>query len=326
MRRRRRRAALGASALVIALIVVVAHHRSTPQSAPAPHVASSGTDLDPQAFSVGACEAFAPTKGNRHQTVFLDAGHGGIDPGGVGTTESGQSVNEADVTLPIELDAMARLRAAGYRVVVSRTANTTVVRLGSDDESDGVLTLQGSHDDVAARDVCANLAKAAVLVGVYMNAAATPQGAGSVTVYDDARTFSADNLRLANLVQQDTLIAMNAQGWGIPNDGVLPDSGFGSYVGDPSAGGLAAAAASYNHLLLLGPSSPGYFTTPSTMPGVVIEPLYLTDPFEGSIAVSAHDQGVIARGIADAVEQYLAPPVKASHKAGDSARSTATSS
>ncbi|MBF6558499.1 MAG: hypothetical protein IVW52_20610, partial [Acidimicrobiales bacterium] len=50
-----------------------------------------GTSLDPSAFASGACQAFAPTSGDRGLTVFLDAGHGGIDPGGVGTTEAGQS-------------------------------------------------------------------------------------------------------------------------------------------------------------------------------------------------------------------------------------------
>ncbi len=58
----------------------------------------------------------------------------------------------------------------------------------------------------------------------------------------------------------------------------------------------------------LGPAMSGFFTTPSTMPGAIIEPLYLTDPFEGSIAASANGQMVIAKGIASAVGQYLAPP------------------
>ena len=103
---------------------------------------------------------------------------------------------------------------------------------------------------------------------------------------------------------------MNAQGWAIPDDGMLPDTGFGSSVGDPSTGGLAGDAAAYDHLLLIGPAMSGYFATPSAMPGAVIEPLYTTDPFEGSIAESAHGQSVIAQGIATAVEQYLAPAAK----------------
>jgi hypothetical protein len=100
---------------------------------------------------------------------------------------------------------------------------------------------------------------------------------------------------------------MNAQGWQIPDDGVVPDSGYGSSTGDPSAGGLAALAASYDHLLLIGPPLAGFLTTPNQMPGAVIEPQYLTDPFEGSIAATPGDRLVIAAGIADAVEQYLAP-------------------
>jgi N-acetylmuramoyl-L-alanine amidase len=48
----------------------------------------------------------------------------------VDTTESGQTIYEADETLPIELDAASILHAAGFRVVVSRTGPTSVVKLG----------------------------------------------------------------------------------------------------------------------------------------------------------------------------------------------------
>ena len=225
--------------------------------------------------------------GDNHKTVYLDAGHGGIDPGGVGTTEAGQTIYESDVNLAIVLDTMALLRDHGYRVVVSRSKDTTVLRLGPADTDEGVLSELGSHDDVAARDVCANLARANLLVGVYQDAGGTQQNAGSVTVYDPDRPFSNDNLKLANLLQGDVLSAMNAHGWQIPNDGVQPDRTFGSAVGNPSSNTLAAEAASYNHLMLLGPAASGYFSTPSQMPGAVIEPLYLTDPFEGTIAASA---------------------------------------
>jgi N-acetylmuramoyl-L-alanine amidase len=266
----------------------------------------SAQALDPSKFASGACEAYAPTHGNRHKTVFLDAGHGGIDPGGVGTTESGQSISESTINLSVELDTMALLRAAGYRVVVSRTRNTTVMRLTSADVTDGSLTLQASHDDVVARDECANLAKADVLVGIYMDAGSSSE-AGSVTVYDADRPFASANHRLARLLQRDVLSVMNAQGWQIPNDGVNNDSSSGSYVGDAASGGLAAEAAAYNHLLLIGPAQTGYFTTPSKMPGAVIEPLYLSDPFEGSIAASPADQRIMATGYARAVEAFLNP-------------------
>ena len=266
---------------------------------------SGGSQLDPSAFARGSCEAFAPTAGNRNLTVFLDAGHGGVDPGAVGVTQSGSAVEEADATLPVELDAMALLRAAGFRVVVSRTTDSTVLRLAPADEVDGTLSLRGAHDDVAARDECANLAGASALIGIYFDANGSAQEGGSLTAYDASRPFAAANLRLATLLQRDVLAAMNARGWRIPDDGVVSDTGLGSSVGNPATGGLAAQAAAYGHLLLIGPAMAGYFSTPSQMPGAVIEPLYITDPFEGSLAASPAGQRVIAAGIARAVEQFL---------------------
>jgi N-acetylmuramoyl-L-alanine amidase len=208
---------------------------------------TTGAEIDPAYFSPGACVAFPPTMGNRHLTVFLDAGHGGPDPGAVGITSTGQVIYEADQTLPVVLDTTTILRRDGFRVVVSRTGPTSVLRLGPGDMSGRVLSITGSHDDVAARDVCANM----------------------------------------------------AQGWQIPDDGVQPDQGLGST--------LTTAGHAYGHLLLLGPAKPGYFSTPSTMPGALIEPLFITDPFEGSIAASSHGQQVIAAGLASAITQYFAP-------------------
>ena len=264
--------------------------------------------MDPSLFAPGACVLLPPTMGDRHLTVFLDAGHGGRDPGGVGTTETGRQIGESAVNLHVELDAASGLRARGFAVVVSRTADTTVLRLTPADTDGSLLTVQGVHDDVAARDRCANEAHADVLVGIYMDAGGSASEAGSVTTYDTARPFSAANQRLATLLQQDVLGAMNARGWDIPDDGVVPDTSEGSVSGDPSTGGLAAKAAAYPHLLLLGPAEAGYFTAPSRMPGALIEPLYLSDPFEASIAASATGQSVIAQGITDAVVQYFDPP------------------
>jgi N-acetylmuramoyl-L-alanine amidase len=256
----------------------------------------AGQPVDPSAFSPGACMAFAPTVGNRHLTVFLDAGHGGLDPGSVGTTESGTTIYEARETLPVELDTMAILRREGFRVVVSRTRNSSVVRLTLGDVANNALTVQGVHDDVAARDVCANDAHADVLLGIYFDAGA-PNNAGSITGYDAVRGFAAKNLRLAQLVQSDVLRALNARGWGIPDEGVQPDDELGS--------ASTSKAISYGHLLLLGPADPGWFNTPGQMPGALIEPLFITDPFEGSIAASSEGQHVIAAGLANAVQQYF---------------------
>jgi N-acetylmuramoyl-L-alanine amidase len=254
------------------------------------------TAVDPALFAKTACMAYAPTSGDRHLTVFLDAGHGGLDPGSVGLTQGRKAIEEADETLPVELDAMRLLRAKGFRVVVSRTTNSSVARLTSADVDAGqLLTARGVHDDVAARAECANRGGANALIGIYFDAGAS-NNAGSVTGYDAVRPFAAQNLRLATLVQHDVLAAMNSRGWSIPDEGVQLDSQLGSTVN-------ASAGDSYGHLMLLGPAKPGWFETPSKMPGALIEPLFITDPFEGSIADSGTGQQVIASGIAAAVEQ-----------------------
>ena len=80
---------------------------------------------------------------------------------------------------------------------------------------------------MAARDVCADKAKANVLLGIYMDAGGSPDNAGCVTGFDSVRPFAAANLRLATDVQNDVLAAMNAQGWGIPSLGVADDSELG---------------------------------------------------------------------------------------------------
>jgi N-acetylmuramoyl-L-alanine amidase len=43
------------------------------------------------------------------------------------------------------------------------------------------------------------------------------------------------------------------------------------------------------------------------MPGALIEPLFITDPYEGSLAASTTGESVIAGGLALAIEQYFAP-------------------
>ena len=92
---------------------------------------------------------------------------------------------------------------------------------------------------------------------------------------------------------------MNAQGWGIPDLGVVDDSQLGgpaAHARPPPTTGTCCCSAR---------PTPAGSPTPSAMPGALIEPLFITDPYEASIAESAAGQEVIAGGLAQAVEQYF---------------------
>lgn len=248
-------------------------------------------------WAPGACQPLAPSGKARHATVFLDAGHGSPDPGTSGQTTSGQTVFEKDLALTIVLKLATLLRADGYTVVLARSQDSSVAALSAADTPNGVFSVAGKHKDLEARIACANAARAQVLVSLHFNGYSDPGVGGTETLYDDARPFSAQNQRLAQLVQQNVVTQLHAAGFQASDRGVQPDSSDA----EPS---LGAAAAAYPHLLELGPAQPGYLDAPSAMPGVLCEALFLTDPHDATIAASDSGQRAIARGIATAIEQF----------------------
>lgn len=253
--------------------------------------------------------SFPPTSAQRDRTVFIDAGHGGPDPGAVGVDVGGVRVEEAALTARVALDALPLLRRAGFGVVLSRTGTAAVARPAPGDLAGGVFTGQGVHRDLIARDVCANRAGASVLLGVYFDASVSAAARGSLTLYDAARPFWRASRRLSGLVQRAVLAQFAARGFGVPDDGVRTDVGFGSSV--------TGADRAYGHLLILGPAKAGYFATPSTMPGALIEPLFLSNPTEATVAASIRGQDAIAHGLVSAVEQYFGSGGSPRRAAGD---------
>jgi N-acetylmuramoyl-L-alanine amidase len=240
---------------------------------------------------------YPSTGARRATTVFLDAGHGGLDPGALGGTTAGQVVQEKAVALTVVLDTQRLLHTLGFTVVVSRTTDTTVARLTPADFAGTLLTVAGVHADLQARARCADEAHASVLVSVHFNSALRPGNAGALSIYDDARSFGLSNRRLAELLQATLLADLNAHGWAIPDAGVVSDTTVGN--------ALSQLAVAYGHLVILGPAMAGYVTSPTTMPGSVVEPLFLTDPFEADIASSPQGQASIAAAITKAVTRFL---------------------
>jgi N-acetylmuramoyl-L-alanine amidase len=265
------------------------------------HAAGGGASevaLDSSRFAAGACVAFAPTGQDRKRTAFLDPGHGGPDPGAEGRTGAGKSVDEATLTLPVALAVARKLRADGYRVVLSRTTDNGVAPVSAADATVTGYTTRGKHRDLLARIRCADLARADALVSIHFDAYDSSDVRGAVTLYDTVRPFAAANRTLATLLQHHVVASLVTSGWQVPDRGIGSDTIAGG--GEQTARGHA-----YGHLDILGPPEPQYLEQATMMPGALVEPLFITNPAEADVAASPAGQQAIARGITLAVERFL---------------------
>jgi N-acetylmuramoyl-L-alanine amidase len=243
-------------------------------------------------LETGACMSLAATHAGSGQTVFIDPGHGGLDPGVVGGTAAHQ-VLEKDVTLAVAARLSDLLRGAGYRVVMARTLDTTVIKLSASDSVYGSLTASAEHRDLAARAACSNAAGAAALVSIHFDAFADPTVGGTETFYDSARTFAPANQKLAADLQSALVAALGTSDRGVWTDDQL------------AAPTLTSSGSSYNHLIELGPMSAGWVDAPSQMAGALVEPLFLTNPTEARLAADPSGQQVIAAALEAGLVKFL---------------------
>jgi N-acetylmuramoyl-L-alanine amidase len=236
---------------------------------------------------------FSSTRAQLGKTVFINAGHGGLDPGVVGRTASGGTVREKDATLAVATRLTSLLTADGYDVVMARTKDTTVARLSAADSSYGAISSNAVHRDLVARTACANAAGADVLVSIHFDGFVDPAVGGTETFYDAARPFAATNHRLA-IALQAALVA----GLGAPDRGVWTDDQL-------AAPTLTASGQSYGHLIELGPALHRWVDNPSQMPGALVEPLFVSNPAEAQIAGDPAGQQKIAAALESGLVRFF---------------------
>jgi N-acetylmuramoyl-L-alanine amidase len=258
--------------------------------APSPALVASQLALP--GLEDGACMSLSPTQGGSGQTVFIDPGHGGLDPGVVGTV-SGHQVLEKDATLAVATRLSDLLRADGYRVVMARTRDSTVLKLSTSDSVLGSLTASAEHRDLAARAACANAAGAAALLSIHFDAFGDASVGGTETFYDSARAFAAESHRLSVNVQSALVSALRTSDRGVWTDDQL------------AAPTLTSSGSTYGHLIMLGPMSAGWVDEPSQMPGALVEPLFLTNPAEARLATDPNGQQQIAVALEAGLVKFL---------------------
>jgi len=134
--------------------------------------------------------------------VVIDAGHGGRDPGAIGTDAEGRKVNEKDITLAIALALRDELlRAGGIRVAMTR-GDDRIVPLGY-------------------RPEIARLLEADLFISIHADSAGARADVGGASIYtlsDDASSEAAarfaarenDADRLNGIVIDDQSVAVSA--------------------------------------------------------------------------------------------------------------------
>jgi len=271
--------------------LIDAWHQQAAQAANAP--AGAPTQVSVPGLESGACMSFAPTHGRLNKTVFVDPGHGGLDPGVVGSATSGAIVLEKDATLVVAARLAGLLRSDGFVVVMARTQDTTVAKLSDTDSSSGAITSSGVHRDLMERAACANTAGADVLVSIHFDGFSDPTVGGTETFYDSARPFAAANRRLATDLQSALVSRLGAGDRGVVTDDQLV------------APTLTSSGQSYGHFIELGPKSSGWVDNPSRMPGALVEPLFVTNPSEAQVAGDAAGQQKIAAALEAGLVKYF---------------------
>jgi len=165
-------------------------------------------------FGATSADVVAPkkigsaSKGNYdvlNKVVYLDAGHGGYDPGA-----SYFGISEKSLTLAIQGRVKAKLEAEGYQVVTTRTSDTFV--------------------DLTDRSRAANASESDIFVSIHINASGSSAAQGIETYYYQPyaeypsrinATYHANPTRLsmsdtlANAIQSSLINATGAQNQGV---------------------------------------------------------------------------------------------------------------
>ncbi len=212
-------------------------------------------------------------------TVAVDPGHGGDYDGAVGA----DGTREADVNLDIGLRLARMLEGAGVNVVLTRAVDEAVNEPPEERTGDGVIDYD---DELAARPDMANQARADLFLSIHNNTAVNSSVGGPSTLFFDERPFGSRNARLARIVQEEMVAAL--------------DEAVGGSWEPYDHGALI-----YPYYVLRG-FDPPRLRRPSQMPGVLSEGLFLSNPRELALMGRPAIRAAMADAYYDAISKYLA--------------------
>ncbi|MDP8909327.1 MAG: N-acetylmuramoyl-L-alanine amidase [Chloroflexota bacterium] len=254
----------------------------------------------------------APVAGGERGVVCLDAGHGGWDMGFRRLSTAGApQMDEASINLGMAWMLEDRLEAEGFTVVMTRTTgsavNPTYADVNGDGQTakigtDGMITRESQQaalrDELQARINICNEAEADVLISLHMNGYSDASVRGYEVLYTAERPFGQLSFDLATFVDRELNAHYTEAGFQTEARGVKRDTDLQVQK---------HAYGSERHLIMTGPAVEGPLDriVPSEMPGVVIEPLFISNDADAAFLAEARNQQTIVDAYADAVLQYF---------------------
>ncbi len=235
----------------------------------------------PQAtgFTLVASHGLATAAGGgAGRTIVLDPGHGGPE---IGAVTPGSDLLEKNVNLRIALKLADMLRGQGHRVVLTRDTDRSV--------KPGYRSVD---EDLQARIDIANAANADVFICIHNNGGPASES-GTEVWYNRGRPFADRNVTLARLVQSKLVDQIRALGYPVRDRGIKDDARF-----------RVSGGRTYN-LYVLGPGTSPRPHTPTKMPGVLGESLFMSHPGDAAMLRQERTLDAIARGYRDAIGEYF---------------------
>lgn len=210
-------------------------------------------------------------------TVFIDAGHGGLDSGA-----ANQGLQEKNVNVDVATRLAPLLSSAGYNVVLSRWGDYTLSPFAAN-------TYENRRDEIQARVDVANQVRADILVSIHFNGG--PKSASGLEIYyNPDRSFGHYNWTLADLTRQGLINHIRGAGYQVPDRGVKNDAGVCCNPANP-------------HSWILG-TNDGFRT--STMPGIIGEAMFLSNDGEAQQLWRPEMRQAIADGYKAGIDAYFA--------------------
>jgi N-acetylmuramoyl-L-alanine amidase len=222
----------------------------------------------------------------KNKIIVIDAGHGGHDPGAIGT----RGIKEKNIVLKTALKTYYVLKSKGYRVYLTR----------SDDK----------FIKLTNRTKFANDKKADLFISIHANSVprrSKRSKAYGIETYFLSPTKSKRSMRVAEKENLADTEAMNYFSrftfLNILNKSKIIESNKLSI--DVQNGVLRNIQTAYKVKNKGVKKAPFWVLVGATMPSILIEIGYVSHPIEGRRLNSRYYQKLLARGIAEGVDNYF---------------------